>query len=185
MYYHKVNGEIEHYQRKERKHMKQIKIKKISTVILAMSICLGIHVTAFAAPLDGETSTNTELAEYKETLTENRNTLQGILNENGVLMEEIKTAQKGLKNSNTLTEEFNTELRNMSALIQQKRITLTEKREQVIGLQETSRESMESGDVDAAKTTLEQVINIQAEQIELQNELTDLLEQKLNLLQGN
>ena len=161
------------------------KMKQMSAILLTVVMSLGLSTTAFAAEPTTSNSGRTELAAYNQVLNENRDVLQGLISENKTLMEKVKTTQKEMKESGTLTKEIAIELKNMSALIQNQRISLTEKRDLVMELHDNGRKSMEAGDIETAKITLEQVIEIQLEQLELQNGLSNLLVQKLEMLQNN
>jgi len=100
---------------------------------------------------------------------------------NRELSTKVKEAQKELKQSGALTDEINAELKEMSQLIQAQRVSLTEKREAVIALRASGKESAAAKDTEATKSALEQVIALQADQISLQEDLSKLLEEKLAL----
>lgn len=122
-----------------------------------------------------------ELAPYRDSMKENCDVLKNLMISNRELSTKVKEAQKELKQSGALTDEINAELKEMSQLIQAQRVSLTEKREAVIALRASGKESAAAKDTEATKSALEQVIALQADQISLQEDLSKLLEEKLAL----
>ena len=164
--------------------MKQM--KNLRTLTLAAAMCLGLSFSALAAETPAETTktvsvSRQELAPYRDSMMENCDVLKNLMISNRELSTKVKEAQKELKQSGALTDEINAELKEMSQLIQAQRVSLTEKREAVIALRASGKESAAAKDTEATKSALEQVIALQADQISLQEDLSKLLEEKLAL----
>ena len=148
--------------------MKQM--KNLRTLTLAAAMCLGLSFSALAAETPAETTktvsvSRQELAPYRDSMKENCDVLKNLMISNRELSTKVKEAQKELKQSGALTDEINA----------------TEKREAVIALRASGKESAAAKDTEATKSALEQVIALQADQISLQEDLSKLLEEKLAL----
>lgn len=161
-------------------------VKSISTLLISALLCSAVSIPSFAGQVtaSNEKSGKYELASYRSVLTENRDTLGELLEENKNTMNDIRELQKELKEAGILTDDDRTELASQSAEIQEKRQELREIREEITALRESSRELNDSGDIEAAKEKLEEITKLQEKQIDARQELTKLLETKLSTLKA-
>lgn len=161
-------------------------VKTISTLFISALLCGTVSITALAgqATASKEKSGKSELASYRSVLTENRETLGELLDQNKDTMNDIRELQKELKEAGILTDGNRAELASQSAEIQEKRQELREIREEITALRESSRELSDSGDIEAAKEKLEEITKLQEKQIDTRQELTELLETKLSTLRS-
>lgn len=158
-------------------------MKKAGIFAMAVTACAMMPFASFASENEKDT-VRKELAEYRDVMKENQENLQMILKENHESITEIKSEQMEKKEAAKDSEEIRTQLADYSKQIQEQRKTIAEKREEVIALRASSKEHAKEGDTESAKAELEKIAEIQKEQIELQNGLSDLLQKKLDYLKG-
>ena len=99
-------------------------VKSISTLLTSALLCSAVSIPSFAGQVtaSNEKSGKYELASYRSVLTENRDTLGELLEENKNTMNDIRELQKELKEAGILTDDDRTELASQSAEIQEKQI---------------------------------------------------------------
>lgn len=161
-------------------------VKTISTLFISTLLCGAVSVSSFAgqATASKEKSGKSALTSYRAIMTENRETLEELLDQNKDTMDDILELQKELKEAGILTDDNRAELASQSAEIQEKRQELREIREEITALRESSRELSDSGDIEAAKEKLDEITKLQEKQINARQELTELLEAKLSTLKA-
>ena len=159
-------------------------LTRIGTFALAAAMCTAMAVPAFAAESKKAEREETRAAwsACKETVESNQSTLSTLKGENQKRMTQIVVLQNQLKQDGTLTEANRAELSELSAAIQQQRLSLGDIREEVKALKESGRASMKGGDKQAAITAFEEAAALQDEQIAVQKALSGLLGQKLDYL---
>lgn len=143
--------------------MKKLWVKQMMTLATAASMVLAVPTPVSA----------------KEVVQKNMSTsvkteLDTCVKDNGKLMKQITVLQNDLKEEGVLTSENSDTLKEMSAAIQKTRQNLTEKRNAVTEL----IGEKEKPD----KEQMKEVQTLQQEQLELQQELSGLLTDKLNYL---
>ncbi len=157
-------------------------LKKASIVALSGALCLSSFSFAYAA-----TKTKTGggvLKEYNAELSEQRTELAELIQSSKALTKTIVTAQKEAKEEKRINKTASDKLAELSTSIKAKRIELTEARTDSKSLRSAAKEARTSGDFDLAAEKLTKLADLQDEQISIRKDLVELLEKKLDYLNG-
>ncbi len=157
-------------------------LKKASIVALSGALCLSSFSFAYAA-----TKTKTGggvLKEYNAELSEQRTELAELIQSSKALTKTIVTAQKEAKEEKRINKTASDKLAELSTSIKAKRVELTEARTDSKSLRSAAKEARTSGDFELAAEKLTKLADLQDEQISIRKDLVELLEKKLDYLNG-
>ena len=157
-------------------------LKKVSIVALSGALCLSSFSFAYAA-----TKTKTGggvLKEYNAELSEQRTELAELIQSSKALTKTIVTAQKEAKEEKRINKTASDKLAELSTSIKAKRVELTEARTESKSLRSAAKEARTSGDFELAAEKLTKLSDLQDEQISIRKDLVELLEKKLDYLNG-
>ena len=157
-------------------------LKKVSIVALSGALCLSSFSFAYAA-----TKTKTGggvLKEYNAELSEQRTELAELIQSSKALTKTIVTTQKEAKEENRINKTASDKLAELSTSIKAKRVELTEARTESKSLRSAAKEARTSGDFELAAEKLTKLSDLQDEQISIRKDLVELLEKKLDYLNG-
>lgn len=165
-------------------NMKQTKrMKKAVSFVITATLCATMIAPVSAAELPERVdSGKAALVGYMETMKDNRGTLEQLMQANERFSKQITVQQRELKQAGVLSAEDGAVLAQMSAQIQQQRLVVGSLHEEVEILKVDGQEYMSADDVEAAKATLDAVMELQEQQIAAQSALSALLNTRLDYL---
>ena len=157
-------------------------LQKLSVMALTGMLCMSTAPCAFAAGRAG--GMKAELASYQEAIADQRSELSELITDSKELTQQVKAAQRTLKEAGLITKENRGQIQDFSRQIKAKRLELKEIRNVSQGYHAEVKDARQARDIDLAKDALSALYDSKEKQIDLRMELVQLLDQKLSLLYG-
>ncbi len=152
-------------------------------------MCASMAVSAYAAETPDTAATaraardgSREVAAYAQTFKVNRVSIETLMDKNSQLIKQITVLQHELKQDGALDSDADASLAAMSEKIKTQRQAIADARFKVSALKSTGDSYLADKDYESAKIILSAVSSMQDEQISLQRGLSDLLQEKLDIL---
>ena len=155
-------------------------LQKLSVMALTGMLCMSVAPAAFAA--GKADSGRSVLSQYHADLANQRTELGELITDSKELTQQVKAAQRTLKEAGLITKSNCNRLAELSQAIKAKRLELNNLRNNNKGLRADAKDARLAGEMNLAQDALDELYGIQEQQIDLRTEIVKLLDQKLSYI---